>query len=466
MTRRWMAQVGVLAGGLAWACLAQAGKPTVSPEQSARQADLVIVGKIIGMADTKPQAKTRKHLEVHRIEVLRTLKGVDCAGKVLAVRPNGLLWEDGKSYVIHIRRPTLADFCEAAQQMRTEATQANMKEAMKAIAAVGGSVQPRPALWMVHKGGWGAGVLQELRVSAAGDFQYVHRPVAPRGQPRAFTRLAGKLPAGKLKELRAQVAAAGKGPMAEDAGYVLFGWTDEAGKRQGKGYSHPREAPCAGLLALVDKLARAHGRPPKEQPASRPAPLTAEQAKAAAALIARLGAADFRDRQAATEKLIAMGEPVRDLLEAKAKEKALDPELAARLAVVLEALDRAAVSQAGEADIQVARKWCEALLAGKVDEVLAVTDVPFSWDRKEQVATADNLRAKCRGVVEGKGVRDVKVVSADAAAPDEAAGALDKHRELGGRGGRLVLVAVKLQRDTVLVIVRQDKQPKVVGFSD
>jgi|GEM_PF-2820870 len=346
------------------------------------------------------------------------------------------------------------------------ARQAGADAAAKPAADKGAAAQPRQALQMVYRGGWGAGVLRDLRVSGDGQFGYVHRRVNKSDGTSTAIRLAGRLPEAKLKELLAAVAGAGEGPEAEDAGHILFEWTDEAGKRRSRSYTHPREGPCAELLDLVDGLARRYGRTPGQPPASRPAALTAEQARAAAALIAQLGAADLKTREAATEKLKAIGEQVRDLLEARAKQPGLDPELAARLEAVLKALDRPEAAQATAADIQVARNWCDALLAGKVDDVLAASDVPFSWDRKEQVATAEALLDRFRQVVRRKGQRDIRAAGAEAVAPGEAAGALDKHRELGGRGGRLALVKVVLQRDAVLVIVRQGEQPKVVGFSD
>jgi len=72
------------------------------------------------------------------------------------------------------------------------------------------------------------------------------------------------------------------------------------------------------------------GGGPETKPAASPAEI--------AELIGKLGHADYKVREAATEKLIAMGQPVRPTLEAKAKEKGLDPEVASRIEQILDRL--------------------------------------------------------------------------------------------------------------------------------
>jgi|GEM_PF-2533637 len=75
-------------------------------------------------------------------------------------------------------------------------------------------------------------------------------------------------------------------------------------------------------------------------PATRPAPKPKADAKEIAELISQLGAQDFKTREAATGKLIALGEKaVRGPLEARAKEKDLDPEVASRIEQILEKFD-------------------------------------------------------------------------------------------------------------------------------
>ncbi len=80
--------------------------------------------------------------------------------------------------------------------------------------------------------------------------------------------------------------------------------------------------------------------PPDGKPSGGPdaAARSGVDARGAGALIEQLGASGFKVREAAAEKLIAMGEPVRVDLEAKAKEKGLDPEVASRIEQILDRL--------------------------------------------------------------------------------------------------------------------------------
>lgn len=74
---------------------------------------------------------------------------------------------------------------------------------------------------------------------------------------------------------------------------------------------------------------------PAGRSASGPTTLTAAQEKAAQELIAKLADSDFAFREAATNKLIEMGQATHPLLKAKLAEKGLDPEAANRIALVL-----------------------------------------------------------------------------------------------------------------------------------
>ena len=73
------------------------------------------------------------------------------------------------------------------------------------------------------------------------------------------------------------------------------------------------------------------------EPATRPEIKATTQADPAVVgdLVSQLDHQDFKVREAATRKLIEMGEPVRPALEAKLKEPDLDPEVALRINTVL-----------------------------------------------------------------------------------------------------------------------------------
>lgn len=87
------------------------------------------------------------------------------------------------------------------------------------------------------------------------------------------------------------------------------------------------------LAGLADDRKGWQVQPPPE-PTTRPDPTAAE----IAALINQLGHADFKVREAATKKLIAVGEAARGALEAAAEKKSLDPEVAARIEYILRQL--------------------------------------------------------------------------------------------------------------------------------
>ena len=88
-----------LAAMLLWASMANAKEEDTPVDKAVEQAELVVVGRVLGLADTKPAAQARRHLEVHRILVQRTLKGAEPSLSQIALRPNGARWDDGVAYV-------------------------------------------------------------------------------------------------------------------------------------------------------------------------------------------------------------------------------------------------------------------------------------------------------------------------------------------------------------------------------
>ena len=87
------------------------------------------------------------------------------------------------------------------------------------------------------------------------------------------------------------------------------------------------------MASLADDRKQWQAQPPID-PTTRPDPAAAQ----VAALIDQLGHADFKVREAATKKLIALGEEARGPLEAAAEKKNLDPEIAARIEYILRQL--------------------------------------------------------------------------------------------------------------------------------
>ena len=94
---------------------------------------------------------------------------------------------------------------------------------------------------------------------------------------------------------------------------------------------------AAGVLVLaMTGLVRAADSPAPPV-TSQPATQAATQAdpKVVAALVDQLNHNDFKVREAATKKLIALGEPVRPMLEAELKKPDPDPEVVLRINIVL-----------------------------------------------------------------------------------------------------------------------------------
>jgi len=112
-----------------------------------------------------------------------------------------------------------------------------------------------PTLYMKHTGGWGAGVLAELAVQKEGRFRYRTKK----------EDLRGTIPPQEMNALIRQIASAGAGPAAEDAGYVQFKWIGEDGKTGTRDYSYPRKEPCHSLLGRIKALATKHGKQSAEQ---------------------------------------------------------------------------------------------------------------------------------------------------------------------------------------------------------
>jgi len=108
---------------------------------------------------------------------------------------------------------------------------------------------------------------------------------------------------------------------------------------------------------------------------------------------------------------------------------------------------------------KLAKMWFIALMGGKVADVLAVSDVPFSWDRKKVIEDKADLEAMYEEVVAKKGARDVKPTKVEVAAGSRAF--LEK-----GMPKDRVVVHLFVEDERVAVCIRPGKELKVVGFSD
>jgi len=120
---------------------------------------------------------------------------------------------------------------------------------------------------------------------------------------------------------------------------------------------------------------------------------------------------------------------------------------------------------------QLAQLWVSGLLAGRVDQVVAVSDVPFGWDKVEVVKTVEELKTKFAGVIKTKGARNLGAGEATFLKDAEAAQAAERFKMLDTAG--LVYMLVKIpnpekprESDSVLLAIKPGNQLKVVGFAD
>jgi hypothetical protein len=149
-----------------------------------------------------------------------------------------------------VKRPMVAALMVGISMMSAFAGGKTVDESAPAKAAVS----------MVIKAGYGPhGGKEEERftLNADGSFQHTQRTF---GAKETVTVMTGSLKAEQVEELRKAIADAGEGAMAEDAGTVVFKWTDKAGKQQERLYMLPRKSPAKELVAKVRALVKAHGK--------------------------------------------------------------------------------------------------------------------------------------------------------------------------------------------------------------
>jgi RNA polymerase sigma factor (sigma-70 family) len=120
---------------------------------------------------------------------------------------------------------------------------------------------------------------------------------------------------------------------------------------------------------------------------------------------------------------------------------------------------------------QTAQLWVTSLLQGRIDQVVAVSDVPFGWDKREALKTTEELKIKLEGVIKTKGVRNQQAGETIFLKEEEAAQAAERFKMLDTAGLVYVLVNVPNPEksrgfDQVLLGIKPGNQLKVVGFSD
>lgn len=186
--------------------------------EPARQSELVVVARVLGLVDRKPEAQTRRHREVHLIQVERTLKGYEMTGQQLAVRPNSLTWEYGRSYLFFLNPalPVSSMTQAVLPQPILQATEANIDAVVAIVAAQGGTVSPRLVLWITEDSGFG--VVRKLTVAETGEFRWRRNT---QGLP---AELAGTLAKSATDMLRSVISETETSIPPDDAAIVVFNW--------------------------------------------------------------------------------------------------------------------------------------------------------------------------------------------------------------------------------------------------
>jgi RNA polymerase sigma factor (sigma-70 family) len=113
---------------------------------------------------------------------------------------------------------------------------------------------------------------------------------------------------------------------------------------------------------------------------------------------------------------------------------------------------------------QMAQLWVTSLLQGRVDQVLAVSDVPFGWGARELVGTEQELRAKIEAVAQAKGMRSRTAGAAVFLKDKNALAAADQFHTINTTG--LVFIRVMTNTKPMTLAIKPGDQLKVVGFSD
>jgi len=150
-----------------------------------------------------------------------------------------------------------------------------------------------------------------------------------------------------------------------------------------------------------------------------------------------------------------------------------------KLIVEVTADDATAVPAVNEYQAQqLAQLWVSGLLAGRVDQVLAVSDLPFCWNRRELnkggsgtrddiglLKTAADLQAKLEAVVKQQGVRNLAVSDATVLSGEQAVNyGAARFKQLDVPG--IAYVQVKTGQRRVQVAIQPGAQLKVVGFAE
>jgi hypothetical protein len=245
-----------------------AGSPPASAQASAqdggaddltsvvRSADVIVVGRVLGTVDTKPQAEKNKEREAHWVKIERTLKSFDINGRTVRVRPNGIPWENGTAYVLFLKEYGNG-FYDAIRRVVP-----NDQDTLNRILAISGG--PRPKLQMRMLSGCGCcgeAKVVSFALMVDGKFEYTDARHAAAGQ--TTKTLVGTLSSTEAKALVAKLARTKVGPLTDCGGSALFEFVGPKGDVIYRQHSFTAPAQGAELLAMVSDVATSRGASPR-----------------------------------------------------------------------------------------------------------------------------------------------------------------------------------------------------------
>jgi hypothetical protein len=213
------------------------------------QANLVLVGEIIGLVDTKPGAQLRRSREVHRVRVMTTLKGEDLTGRELIVRPASISWPDGEQHVLFLVRSG-EPFAQAIDTTPMPADRENIRALRTLIAARDEGVEPAPLLEAEVVEGWSIEPSAILNVDVNGWLSWnstMDEEPGPRVSAVSIDRVEAFIQ---------RVRTATPGPLTDDGSMLRIRWQDATGKEQTAVFNLTDEGIGTLLLDAIRDLVR------------------------------------------------------------------------------------------------------------------------------------------------------------------------------------------------------------------
>lgn len=223
--------------------------------QAIEGSDVVVIGRVEGTVDKKPEAQSRKHLEAHWVTITRTLNGYDIAGLRVKVKPNGTNLEDGLSFVFVLKEGSPGGIYRAVY-VSPGATEAQVATVSGIVAESGGKVLPKRQLRVRHVTGWSSTTRAELSITVDRKFEWRQLQ-----HDRVDIR-AGSLSSHQVANLIEQIRQTKRGPIADDAGVVTIELLNADGELEVHRYSALDGSPVLALLAQIETLARQSGAAP------------------------------------------------------------------------------------------------------------------------------------------------------------------------------------------------------------